>query len=453
MRTTAWLLVTAALLFRSAEAQDRYKYYMDLCEQGKRAGDFAKMEEAITQALRYGRGDEYAWRSLAWAQANQGKWKDSFQNAVKNIQRNGTTGWSLTQYTESALGCGECSLASSSLARANRLPPGTLAGCEGALRNCADRLLAATGIRTYEIQFKIDMQQGGPTQRPVWLLIPQKETPLQIFTFTVRNAVSYKERSVGIRDYIEVVQKPGEPFVVEGKLVLKPLWLGIKRLEQVPATECPEELKVHLTRFQNYSWWDPQLPEVQSIARDVKGRTSAETVQNILDWFKKNIHYDASIKDDPVLGQLGTILKLRYGGCHHNSGLFVTLCRAAGVPACVAHGNPLPIDNKPFKFTSPIGHGWAEVFINDIGWVPVEPMDVDSLRLFTVNRAYLSVGASNRPPDHHHFSATIKNDGQEFRLATIQNFLEMQGKLIGIEPQKQETIPRKRSVIRESGSP
>jgi len=427
MRTITWLLVTTALFIRTAEAQDRYKYYMDLCEQGKRTGDFAKMEEAIQLALRYGRGDEYAWRSLAWAQARQEKWKDSLENALRNIQRNGTTGWSLAQLADSALGYGDFALAGSALAQANRLLPRALAGSEEALKSCADRLLAATGIRTYQLQFKVDLKQGGPAQPPVWLLIPQKETPFQRFTFTVRNAVSCKERHVGIRDYLQVVQNPGEPFFVEGKLVLRPFCLGAKRLEQVPRRECPDELKLYLAEFQNYSWWDPELPEVQSIVPSVKARTSAATVQNILDWFKKNIRYDAGIKDDPALGQLGTILKLRYGGCHHNSGLFVTLCRAAGVPACVAHGNTLPIDDKPFKISPPIGHGWAEVYINGIGWIPVEPMDADSLRLFTANRAYVSVGASNRPPEDHHFSGSIKHEGEESRVFSIQGCLEIKG--------------------------
>ena len=120
---------------------------------------------------------------------------------------------------------------------------------------CEDRLLAATGARTYELRFKVDLKQGGPAQRPVWLLIPQKEAPLQSFTFTVRNAVSYKERHVGIRDYIEVVQKLNEPFFVEGKLVLKPFCLGSKRLEEVPASKCPNELRMYLGKFQNFSWW------------------------------------------------------------------------------------------------------------------------------------------------------------------------------------------------------
>jgi hypothetical protein len=98
MRTICWPIVTTTLLVRLAQAQDRHSYYMDLCERAKSTGDFASMEEAIQQALRYGRGDEYAWRSLAWAQARQGKWRASLKNAVENIERNGATGWSLAEF-------------------------------------------------------------------------------------------------------------------------------------------------------------------------------------------------------------------------------------------------------------------------------------------------------------------------------------------------------------------
>jgi hypothetical protein len=111
----------------------------------------------------------------------------------------------------------------------------------------------------------------------------------------------------------------------------------------------------------------------------------------------------------------------------------VTLCRAAGVPACVAHGYKLPMDDKPFDITNSVGHGWAEVYINPIGWVPVEPMDADSLRLFTARHAYMAVGASNRPPENHHFSKTIKYEGQEYRLFHIHDCEEISGRLVEVK--------------------
>lgn len=418
-----WVAVTcllAVLLIPlAASAQDDYARYMEQCEQAKRAGDFAAMEAAIQSALKHGPGNEYAWRSLAWAQGRQGKWAESLVNAKENVRRNGVSGWSLAQLAESALWNGDFRLARTTLDRADRLPPEARRGSDGALQSCRNALRSATETRTYVLQYTVDLGQGGPNEKPVWLLMPLARSPQQTFTYSVRNVISATPRHVGIRDYLEVVQRPGQPFFIDATLTLKPYCLGTARLAAVPPGECPKELRIHLTKVLNGSWWDPDLPAVQAIVPSVKGRTSAETVQNILDWFQANIHYDASIQDDPELGALGTIIKLGYGGCHHMSGLFVALARAAGVPACVAHGNAIPTDDAPFEF-DPVGHGWAEVYINTIGWVPVEPGDVNSLRMFTANRAYVAVGPSNRPPENHQFAGVITYKGQEYRLVSIQ---------------------------------
>jgi hypothetical protein len=430
----AWFIVilcclSCVSLVRCASAQDEYTRYMGQCEQAKQVGNFAAMDAAITNALQHGPGNEYAWRSLAWAQARQGKWKESLANAWENVRRNGESGWSLQQLADSALGNGDFALARKTLDKADRLPAGKRRGSEGALEGCRNGLRSATEKRTYQLEFTVDLGQGGPTEKSVWLLIPQVDSRQQHFTYSVRNVVSAKPHHAGIHDYIEVVQRPGQPFFLDGTLVLKPFCLGSARLAKVPSGDCPTELKLYLDKFLNYTWWDPQLPAVQAIVTSVKGKTSAETVQNILDWFNKNIHYDASIQDDPELGPLGTIIKLRYGGCHHMAGLFVALSRAAGVPACVAHGNAIPTDDKPFEF-SPIGHGWAEVYINTIGWVPVEPGDVNSLRMFSANRAYMAVGPSNRPPEYHQFAGAITYKGQEYGLVSIQGCQKIKGQLI-----------------------
>ena len=240
-----------ALIFSNGvRAEDSYPYYMGQCALAKQAGDMAGVENAVLKALQYGPGDEYAWRTLAWAQGKQGKWPESLTNALENVRRNGASGWSLAQLADSALGNEDFALARKTLKQSDTLPRGSLHGSEVELRHAYDRLRAATAERTYDLRFKIDLKQGGPQKKPVWLLIPQMNTDQQTFSFEVTNAVSYQTRHVGIHDYIEVVQKPGEALYVDGKLTLKPFCLGA-RLNHVPAGECPEDLKPYLTKFQN----------------------------------------------------------------------------------------------------------------------------------------------------------------------------------------------------------
>jgi len=422
-----------ALFFANGvRAEESYPYYMAQCAKAKSSADMVGVEDSILRALQYGPGDEYAWRTLAWAQGKQGKWPESLTNACENVRRNGVSGWSLAQLAESALGYGDFALARKTLKLSDTLPQGSLHGSEAELRRAYDRLRAVTAERTYDLRFEIRLKRAGRQERRAWLLMPQLSTDRQTFTFQVTNVVSFQTRHVGTRDYIEVVQKPGESFYIDGRLTLKPFCLGA-RLNHVPGGECAEELKPYLTKFQNRSWWDPEQPEVREIANTVKGPTDAQTVQNVLNWFRNNIRYDATIEDDPALGQLGTILKLRYGGCHHNSGLFVTLCRAAGVPACVMHGYHLPLDDKAFDSLHSVGHAWAEVYINSLGWVPVEPMDPESLRFFTAKHTYMTVGVSNRPPEEDYFRNTIEYEGQEYRAFTIQFSEEISGRLVEVK--------------------
>lgn len=76
------------------------------------------------------------------------------------------------------------------------------------------------------------------------------------------------------------------------------------------------------------------------------------------------------VDDDPTYGSLPVldVLSGRKGDCSEHSALFVTLARAAGIPAREVSGLAYAGDKDP-KFGL---HGWAEVVI-DGKWVPVDP--------------------------------------------------------------------------------
>jgi hypothetical protein len=97
-RLTQFLAVGSCLLAlifsNGVRAEDSYSNCMGRCTLAKKAGDMAGVESAILKALQYGPGDEYAWRTLAWAQGGQGKWPESLTNALENVRRNGVSGWS-----------------------------------------------------------------------------------------------------------------------------------------------------------------------------------------------------------------------------------------------------------------------------------------------------------------------------------------------------------------------
>jgi transglutaminase-like putative cysteine protease len=100
--------------------------------------------------------------------------------------------------------------------------------------------------------------------------------------------------------------------------------------------------------------------------------------------------------DGPVGSRHGVprVLSQRFGRCWDKSDLFVTLARAAGIPARQVAGWVPPLD---------AGHVWAEVQIAGEGWIPVDPTcawlgtSVDYLPFFATEDGTMSVLQLRKP--------------------------------------------------------
>lgn len=390
--------MTLLLLALALAAPDAYTAHFQAAEEAKARGDYAGMEAGLLAALEHGPGNEYAWRSLAWAQMHQGKWRESLASARANLERHGATAWSLEQLAESAILAGDVALARESLERIAALPAEAIGSAAGAVDGTRRRLRQLTEPRTVDTEWEVDLTGHGAAERPVRLLIPKLESPRQRCEFAVREAVSWKLVTDGERDLIEVRQKPGEPFLVVGRVTLLPSYLGEARLEALPNTPPPAELAACLGPFQHGFTVDPAIPACAELAATLRGATPVATVRNVLAWFQANWVYDL----EPNHGSLADMLAAKRGKCHFYCATFVALCRAAGVPAVVAHGVSLPAGPEPFS-GEPGSHGWAEVWLPEVGWCPVEPLDPKSLAAFSAGRSYLWTDNANLTPDDTHF--------------------------------------------------
>lgn len=410
------LLAALAVSVPAQTLEDAYREAMAKCEEAKQKGDYPAMAAAIRQALKYGPGDEYAWRSLAWALHHSGEWEDSLAVARENVKRNGAGGWSLEQLAESYMGAGDWAAARATLDQIAALPPDTLGSSVGAIQGTRQRLLDLTGQRRYELHWtKVDLGQGGPDQKPARLLMPRWGDPRQTFEFVVTNAVSYERVSVGPRDFIDVVQKPGEPFEINATVTIRGFALGHAALDRATTFGVPDEARSCLGPFRHGDPIDPASPLCARIAGFSASLTMARTVRNLLDWMHTNMKYA-----DTKNRTLDDILAGGEGVCHQQCMAFTALCRAAGIPARVAHGVVL---NGEGEFTDNAGsHGWASVYIDTLGWVPVEPLDHTSLALFGRSNYLLTDYANGTAEDNH------------FDYTSIQGF-HCDGKVLAIEPQ------------------
>ena len=121
-------------------------------------------------------------------------------------------------------------------------------------------------------------------------------------------------------------------------------------------------------------------------------------VRRIYKYVYNHIEYlnDSSWDPAPVVLKNGT------GSCSEYTFTFVSMCRAAGIPARYEAGGHLR-DDLPYDDT--IFHRWAQVYFPKFGWVPIDPDLGD--RIFPANQARYFGGRRNDL-----FCTTISGGGE-----------------------------------------
>jgi len=130
--------------------------------------------------------------------------------------------------------------------------------------------------------------------------------------------------------------------------------------------DIPDRIrKLYLRPRSRYMLDDPTLREA---AASVAGEETNLywRARKLYDWVLNKLEYErVGGWDLPP-----TLLKRGTGSCSEYTILYISLCRIAGVPARYAgsismRGDDVSIDN--------VFHRWAEVYLPNYGWVPVDP--------------------------------------------------------------------------------
>ena len=95
---------------------------------------------------------------------------------------------------------------------------------------------------------------------------------------------------------------------------------------------------------------------------------------NKLIWLKENTRYEKHEEDKALPQPANLTYELRSGDCDDLSYLYISLCRAVGIPARLIRGFLIKEDINGSVNVFP--HAWTEVFVGgnlgDNGWIPVE---------------------------------------------------------------------------------
>ncbi|HEY0866119.1 MAG TPA: transglutaminase domain-containing protein [Fimbriimonas sp.] len=376
-----------------------YETHFRAAEAAKAAGDMARMEAELTSAFRFGDGNEYAWRSLAWAQMRQGKWRESLRSAEENVRRNGETSWSLRQLFESAMAAGDRPLAESALARESRLDPKKR---DADLSEDRRRLRAASRPTTYDLSWTLKVADFPRQKGKLVVHVPLRRHLWQTARTWVEGAKSSRTEHIGGRDVMFIDPGDQEQITLRSSVVHRPDLRGPSIYARANHPFRKSMDKALLGPFKNRVEYDPLDPELQKIVAAFPPGNPAEKLQSALDWLAANVKYVDGYPDD-----LASILKNRKGVCHHQSNLLVAMCRAMGIPSLVAHGVSLSPGPAVLKDVQ-ASHGWVEAYLDGVGWVGVEPLDPNSLRFF--RSGYLVVAATGHGPKDDHFTRHL-DDG------------------------------------------
>ncbi|MDA3854719.1 MAG: transglutaminase-like domain-containing protein [Candidatus Woesearchaeota archaeon] len=112
-------------------------------------------------------------------------------------------------------------------------------------------------------------------------------------------------------------------------------------------------------------------PEIQNIANIISQNSSniVDIAWNSYEWVIDNINYQQIAGENDAL----TTLKNREGGSAELGNLYVALLRANGIPARRVSGWGKNFQLGEEYHLAKFAHGWAEFYLPDYGWVPVDP--------------------------------------------------------------------------------
>jgi hypothetical protein len=135
-----------------------------------------------------------------------------------------------------------------------------------------------------------------------------------------------------------------------------------------PLKNVPSEYSPYLKSYEITDISD----EIASTASELaKGEDDAfVVVSKLAGWVEQNVKYDLSTTTADASQKSTWVMENRVGVCDELTSLFISMSRSVGIPARFVSGVSYSNVNLQNDGWGP--HGWAEVYLPEAGWVPVD---------------------------------------------------------------------------------
>lgn len=143
------------------------------------------------------------------------------------------------------------------------------------------------------------------------------------------------------------------------------IWRGVESEDGSGDTSAGEDAAAFLSeRLPHISF----SPAVRNLARSITEPFSGamKKAHAIFSWIQQNISYAAEMEYCLMPNITEKVLETRKGDCGVHAILFISLCRAAGIPARWRSGWV----TRPNYWNL---HDWAEFYAPELGWLPADP--------------------------------------------------------------------------------
>jgi len=222
--------------------------------------------------------------------------------------------------------------------------------------------------------------EGSKTEDDCEFVVPgpldaELQEVLQIFCIPTPDSISYDES--GNPRYMFKIRSiaPGEQTTMSITFLTQ---IRLSPDYNESSSEQLDRIPSNLLKYTTADeYWEVDDPTIYSLSRNLTEGTTGvlNKVKAIYNFVIANIEYDydkfeLAASERERYGAIKTYA-LGKGVCSDMSDLFVTLCRASGIPSYVVKGFVYKADGLfPSKENS---HAWAEVFIPEYGWLQVDP--------------------------------------------------------------------------------
>lgn len=164
-------------------------------------------------------------------------------------------------------------------------------------------------------------------------------------------------------------QKSGYSVSVQAKVITRN---NLNEIE-IPILFPLKDLDSSLYKYTQPTVIVDVTPEIRNLASELIGdkKDLYEIEYIFAEYVRKNIAYDMSTLTSSANQKSSWVLANRRGVCDEITNLFISLNRAAGIPAKFTSGIAYTNLDELFG-ESWVPHAWAEVYYPGVGWVPYD---------------------------------------------------------------------------------